>query len=91
MPSLKEKCHAIARDVGLPSEVFDASGAAAVLRAACQAMGIQPKPRRVEGGFAQTLVDGRRGPRRGSATAPPPKPAILLAPLALWPCLDLLT
>ena len=52
MPSLKEKCLAIARDVGLPSEVFDAGGAAAVLNTACQAMGIQPKP-----GAGQTLPD----------------------------------
>ena len=43
MPSLKEKCQAIARNVGIPLGVFDAGGAAAVLNAACSAMGIVPK------------------------------------------------
>ena len=38
MPSLKEKCQAIARNVGIPPGVFDAGGAAAVLNAALEVM-----------------------------------------------------
>ena len=33
----------IARDVGIPLELFDAGGAAAVLKAACDLMGFNPK------------------------------------------------
>ena len=60
MPSLKDKVFAIARDVGIPSEVFDAGDAAAVLRAACDAMGMVPKQR-------HTLPDIAEMPSCGSS------------------------
>ena len=48
---------AIARDVGIPPEMFDIGGATAVLKAACDAMGMVPKQGQTLPDIADALVE----------------------------------
>ena len=57
MPSLREKVLAIARDVGIARELFDQGGAIAVLKAACDVMGITPKQGQTLPDIADALVE----------------------------------
>ena len=57
MPTFKEKVLAIARDVGIPPEMFDIGGATAVLKAACDAMGMVPKQGQTLPDIADALVE----------------------------------
>ena len=84
MLSFKDKVLAIAHDVGIPRDVFDHGGAAAVLNAACSAMGIQPKPGQTLPDIANALVEAV-GCEVGPAPPPPPTAEATPPPLQVGP------